>query len=119
MFIYAWMRAKIPILTIMPQFIAAIGSRKRAANASLWSQVYQGCMPESNFTSPMQLFEILHCVPQIMKEGEYIGLNTSTAEQGTQTTKELLASFVGRCQDFEMRLVEWYDDLESKYQSAY
>jgi hypothetical protein len=101
------------------QFIAAVGKRQASANATLWSQVSQNSRLQSDFGSAMRLFEILHRLPEIMKQGEDIGLDADAQVQDMETTKELLNLFVLQCQDFEMRLVEWCDDLGAHYESLH
>jgi hypothetical protein len=67
----------------------------------------------------MRLFEILHNLPQIMKEAESINPAANTTESSTDDTHRQLATLFQHCQKFETRLEQWFNDLESKYQSSH
>ncbi|KIW67820.1 hypothetical protein PV04_07046 [Phialophora macrospora] len=98
------------------ELIAAVGSRKRAVNASLWSRTCQGSMTDSSFVSSMRLFEILHTLPEIMRDCESIYPPSDAEKQTADGVNNALASVTQNCQDFEICLNEWYNDLEARYQ---
>ncbi|ETI21823.1 hypothetical protein G647_05892 [Cladophialophora carrionii CBS 160.54] len=99
------------------ELIAAVGSRKRSVNASLWSQACQSPTTDPSFDSPLRLFEILHILPEIMGDAESISPASHPEEQIADKVGESLVSVMQKCHDFETRLTEWYNDLEARYQS--
>ena len=76
-------------------------------------------MPDSDFVSPMRLFEALTGLPQIMKVAGRICPDESAGQQPNEETEDLLESLINQCQDFETRLKKWYGDLESRHLSKY
>lgn len=75
-------------------------------------------MSDSSFASPMRLFEILHSLPEIMREGDSITPN-SDAEVQHPGNVEKMASFSQKCLAFETILKAWYKEIEERYQAAH
>jgi hypothetical protein len=65
----------------------------------------------------MRLFEILHSLPEIMRDCESIYPTLDAEKPTPDNNSKALASLMQICQDFEICLTEWYNDLERRYQS--
>ncbi|KAJ9607651.1 hypothetical protein H2200_007729 [Cladophialophora chaetospira] len=76
-------------------------------------------MSDSTFASSIRLFEILHSLPEIMKEGDSIKPSMSAEEDTASSIGQRLAAFTQKCREFETSLKEWYGELEWRYQTTH
>lgn len=67
----------------------------------------------------MRLFEVLHTLPEILRQGDYIDLVVKSNKLLSDETTELVNLLTTQCEYFRMRLSAWYEALESNYPSSH